>query len=176
MKKVNQLQFVPASLLDFLKEYPHDQRQIKDWKAFNNEGGPVKHELMQALDDIQHGLCAYCEIKLVLLTDKGLIYDRQIEHFHPKSDIPNTIDWMFEITNLFAACRGGSQIHLFGEDSYARDDDRCLEPNVILFPLNLLQLWQANHKFSRTVFPPSDSGIICSISKGMPVIISALRQ
>jgi len=83
---------------------------------------------MQALDDVQQGLCAYCEIELVKQTDKGPIYDRQIEHFHPKSDIPSTVDWMFEITNLFAACRGGSQSHLFGEDSSFKDNERCLEP------------------------------------------------
>jgi uncharacterized protein (TIGR02646 family) len=128
MKKVKQLQSAPASLQDFLTEYPYEKRYIKDWKAFGNEGGPAKHELMQALDNVQHGLCAYCEIELVKQTDKGLIYDRQIEHFHPKSDIPSVVDWMFEITNLFAACRGGSQIHLFGDDSSVKDDERCLAP------------------------------------------------
>jgi uncharacterized protein (TIGR02646 family) len=128
MKKVKQLQSAPASLQDFLREYPYEKRKITDWKAFGNEGGQAKSELMQALDEVQHGLCAYCEIELVKQTDKGPIYDRQIEHFHPKSDIPSSVDWMFEISNLFAACRGGSQIHLFGEASSFKDDERCLEP------------------------------------------------
>ncbi|MEN8221325.1 MAG: retron system putative HNH endonuclease [Pseudomonadota bacterium] len=128
MKKVKQLESVPANLQDFLREYPPEKRDIKDWKAFGNEGGQAKSELIQALTDIQHSLCAYCEIELVKQTDKGPIYDRQIEHFHPKSDIPSAVDWMFEISNLFAACRGGSQIHLFGEDSRFKDDERCLEP------------------------------------------------
>ncbi|HAI69556.1 MAG TPA: TIGR02646 family protein [Gammaproteobacteria bacterium] len=128
MKKVKQLQCAPVSLQDFLKEYPYEKRNIKDWKAFGNEGGQAKSELMQALDNVQQGLCAYCEIELVKQTDKGPIYDRQIEHFHPKSDMPSTVDWMFEISNLFAACRGGSQSHLFGEDSTFKDNERCLEP------------------------------------------------
>jgi len=128
MKKVKQLESVPASLQDFLREYPPEKREVKDWKAFGNEGGSAKSELIQALDSIQHGLCAYCEIELVKQTDKEPIYDRQIEHFHPKSDIYGDIDWMFEISNLFAACQGGSQIHIFGEESRFEDNERCLEP------------------------------------------------
>jgi len=70
---------------------------------------------------IQHGLCAYCEINL---TEN----DRQIEHFHPKSDIPHENDWMFEITNLFAACKGGTQTNLFGRKSRYPEPTRCLSP------------------------------------------------
>ncbi len=128
MKKVKQLQSAPASLQDFMREYPYEKRNITNWKAFGNEGGQAKSEIMQDLDKVQHGLCAYCEIELVKQTDKGPISDRQIEHFHPKSDIPSSIDWMFEISNLFAACRGGSQTHLFGDKSSFNDDERCLKP------------------------------------------------
>jgi uncharacterized protein (TIGR02646 family) len=73
------------------------------------------------LTDIQHGLCAYCEINL---TEN----DRQIEHFHPKSDISPETDWMFENTNLFAACKGGTQTNLFGSKTRHPDQRRYLPP------------------------------------------------
>ncbi|RKZ53982.1 MAG: hypothetical protein DRR16_12770 [Candidatus Parabeggiatoa sp. nov. 3] len=66
MKNVKQLDRVPASLQQFLKGYPPNKRAKKDWNAFrNNEGGKTYSNLIQALSNIQHGLCAYCEINLI---------------------------------------------------------------------------------------------------------------
>jgi hypothetical protein len=42
--------------------------------------------------------------------------------------------------------------------------------------LNLLHRWHTSHRLSRLVSLPADSGRICSISRGMPVILSELRQ
>ena len=131
MKKIKHIQAMPTSLLRFLQEFPPTNRQIKDWEAFrNDESGKTFRELIEALTKVQHGLCAYCEINLVKRVEGQLVYDREIEHFHPKSDISHQTDWMFEITNLFAACKGGSEINLFGDkarDGY-RDTARCLPP------------------------------------------------
>jgi uncharacterized protein (TIGR02646 family) len=122
MKKVKQLDTLPEYLQQFLTAYPPDKRNKQDWNTFrNHEGGKTYNNLIQALIDIQRGLCAYCEINLIE-------NDYQIEHFHPKSDICSEMDWMFEITNLFAACKGGTQTNLFGTKTRHPDPNRCLPP------------------------------------------------
>ncbi|HEW99022.1 MAG TPA: TIGR02646 family protein [Beggiatoa sp.] len=119
MKKVKQIDTVPASLQPFLKAYPPETRDKRDWNTFKNEEYEAYSELIQALTDIQHGLCAYCEINIIE-------NDYKIEHFHPKSDISSETDWMFEITNLFAACKGGTQTN--GAKTRHPDQSRCLPP------------------------------------------------
>ncbi|EDN71204.1 conserved hypothetical protein [Beggiatoa sp. PS] len=122
MKKVKQFDMLPEDLQQFLTTYPPDKRNKQDWNAFrNHESGKTYNNLIQALIDIQRGLCAYCEINLIE-------NDYQIEHFHPKSDICSEMDWMFEITNLFAACKGGTQTNLFGTKTRHPDLNRCLPP------------------------------------------------
>jgi uncharacterized protein (TIGR02646 family) len=131
MKKVKQLKVVPMSLQRFLQDYPPTSRLMSDWNAFRNDNsGETFRELINELTHIQHGLCAYCEINLIKMVEEQAIYDREIEHFHPKSDMHHQSDWMFEITNLFAACKGGSEINRFGEkvlEKY-KDTARCLPP------------------------------------------------
>ncbi len=132
MKKVKQLSAAPPSLSskpnlsDFLKDYPHTTRHTNDWDAFNNH--PAKKDLLQALHKVQHGLCAYCEISLMVSSNGTSIDDRQIEHFHPKSDIPHATDWMFELSNLFATCLGGESKNRFGVGSKFKDEGHYLEP------------------------------------------------
>jgi uncharacterized protein (TIGR02646 family) len=131
MKQVKQLSVVPTSLQRFLKEYPPTKRHIKDWEAFRNDnGGESFRELINELTHIQEGLCAYCEINLLKKVADQTIYDREIEHFHPKSDMPHQNDWMFEMSNLFAACKGGTETNLFGEKAREdyKDTARCLPP------------------------------------------------
>ena len=41
-------------------------------------------------------------------TAKSIETDRQVEHFHPKSDTASDVNWTFEPSNLFAACKGGT--------------------------------------------------------------------
>jgi hypothetical protein len=66
MKKVKQLDTLPEDLQQFLTAYPPDKRNNGDWNAFrNHEGGKTYNNLIQALIDIQRGLCAYCEINLI---------------------------------------------------------------------------------------------------------------
>lgn len=50
--------------------------------------------------DIQHGLCAYCEIEL---TES----DRAVEHVTPRSDPERGRCRTLDPTNLLACCRGG---------------------------------------------------------------------
>jgi len=121
MKKVKPIDTIPAGLQRFLTAKPLEKRDKTDWNAFKNEEPEAYRQLIQALTDIQHGLCAYCEINL---TEN----DHQVEHFHPKSDISSEMDWMFENTNLFAACKGGTQTNLFGSKTCHPDQRRYLPP------------------------------------------------
>lgn len=59
----------------------------------------------------QGGLCAYCER---LLSEN----DRQIAHFHPKSDNGGGINWALHWPNLWFACCGGDQATTQNPDAY----------------------------------------------------------
>lgn len=114
MKKVKQLNIAPAGLQHFLERHPEERdwnvfKNYQDYKNDNNQN--ADKELINALIERQHGLCAYCEIDLIET-------DSQVEHFHPKSDTSDSsINWTFKITNLFAACKGGTAKNLFGENT-----------------------------------------------------------
>lgn len=125
MKKINPLKLdsqTMQELQEFIQDNPLNNRRVKDWDNFRNTLAYKK--IINALEDNQHSLCAYCENKLRY---KGL-EERQIEHFHPKSDINRTIDWMFDPSNFLACCLGGSAKNLFGEQSRYSDLSRYLEP------------------------------------------------
>jgi uncharacterized protein (TIGR02646 family) len=111
VKKVWQLSELTPGLDAFLQSYPEGT-----WNEFRDfEGGTAVKELVQTLMDKQRGLCAYCEINL-------LDSDREIEHFHPKHDDRQGANyWTFQLSNLFAACRGGSYPH-------SGDSSRSLPP------------------------------------------------
>ena len=72
------------------------------WEQFRNNDPEGYRRVREALCADQHNLCAYCEIKL---TEQN----RQIAHFHPKSDYSTTHDWAFDWENLWLACKGGTQ-------------------------------------------------------------------
>jgi len=92
VKKVLQLLQPTPGLAAFLKDYP-----AGTWNEFRDfDGSGAYKELVYALLDKQRSLCPYCEIDL---TDN----DRQIEHFHPKSDdLKGANYWNFQVANLFA--------------------------------------------------------------------------
>jgi uncharacterized protein (TIGR02646 family) len=59
----------------------------------------------------QGSLCAYCELHL----DPD---NEQVAHFHPKSDTTSQHNWAFTWTNLWLACKGGSQTWMTEPDRY----------------------------------------------------------
>jgi uncharacterized protein (TIGR02646 family) len=103
VKRVPQLAKAPPGLLTFLENEP-----AGNWEQFRNyldhAGNSAYKELILALEQAQSGLCAYCEINLRDI-------DRQVEHFHPKSDDTAGVNWTFIPSNLFAACKGGTNLH-----------------------------------------------------------------
>ncbi len=128
MKKVKQFETMPPGMRNFLEQFPNE----RDWKVFKNyqdyrddKNRKADKELIDTLIEVQHGLCAYCEIVLTQTP-----YDSQVEHFHPKCDTSSQINWTFEITNLFAACKGGTSKIIFGKGSKFYAPKRFLEPET----------------------------------------------
>ena len=89
----------PQELSRYKKENPG-----KKWEDFRQECPQGVEDVYQTLYQSQGGLCAYCEIKLNE-------QNRQIEHFHDKSDESDTTAptrWHLDWANLFLTCKGGS--------------------------------------------------------------------
>ena len=77
------------------------EEEVKDWDRFRNHAGGVSYsELVETLVNIQHGICAYCEIEI---EDR----DRQVEHVIPQSDPLNGAVHALDHANMIACCKGG---------------------------------------------------------------------
>ena len=93
----------PRGLRTFRKENP-----IGSWEEFRhwNEGKDYD-DTRTALFRDQGGLCAFCEIQ-------PRRENRQIAHFHPKSDRSGDRNWALDWSNLWLACKGGTQSWMYG--------------------------------------------------------------
>jgi len=101
----------PAGLAD----YRRDTSVPGTWSDFRDyKGGAAYSELTEALTNVQHRLCCYCEIDL---RDR----DRQVEHFVPRSDPSRGAQLALAPSNLLACCQGGNSI-------IQSDADRRLPP------------------------------------------------
>ena len=80
------------------------------WERFRRNRS-YRRELFEALTDLQHGLCGYCEIDL--RED-----DRQIEHVIPRNEPQEGTARALDPSNLIACCLGGTK--------EATDNDRFL--------------------------------------------------
>ena len=95
MKAIRVLCHPPIGLMRYLK-----RQGVKTWKKFHRNVADRK-ELVCALEKMQRGLCAYCEIDL----QDG---DRQIEHVVPRSDPIIGSALALDVTNMIACCLGGT--------------------------------------------------------------------
>ena len=86
----------PECLTEFRRENPGG-----DWNKFRGGGRPCYDTVRATLAADQHGLCAYCETSLT--PD-----NRQIAHYHPKSDTDGPVNHGLRWTNMWLACLGGS--------------------------------------------------------------------
>ncbi len=87
-----------------LSEYRELEQDSATWEGFGSHRGSsdAKRELTDALADIQHGLCGYCEITLHPR-------DREIEHVIPRSDTARSgARKALDYTNMIASCRGNA--------------------------------------------------------------------
>ena len=114
MKPIRSL---PGSTMG-LKEYLANDGDMAEWQRFHNYNGSAAYEeLRDELVSLQHGLCGYCEISLLV----GL--DCQIEHVIPRSDPTRGASNTFNVVNLVACCEGGTKGTIFGE-SQSKDTAR----------------------------------------------------
>ena len=99
MKRIRALDNPTPGLADYLD----CERGDADWDGFGSyRAGAAKSELIEALQNIQHGLCAYCEIDL----DER---NRQIEHVVPRSHPRHGAAKAPDAGNMIACCLGGTK-------------------------------------------------------------------
>jgi len=118
VKRIQALQAPTSGLI----EYTNQSGGCSDWRRFSDyDDGSAFRELRQALADIQHGLCGYCEIDLIP-------YDQQIEHIIPRSHPTSGATLALDPGNLMACCIGGTGKNFFGPDELRNDEERFLAP------------------------------------------------
>ena len=118
MKKIRELNETVTGLAEYLDAVGSDA----NWYAFrDHDNGKSYNELIEALVDVQHGLCGYCEIALMEESD------RQIEHVIPRSDPQYGELRELDVTNMVACCKGGTAF-VFAPSEKSRDEDRYLKP------------------------------------------------
>jgi len=107
----------PQQTWDQMRDDPFDEGQ----QAYID----CKYSLIRG----QRCLCAYCEIRIAEGTDHASIdmqrHEQRVEHFHPKSDQQNGVNWALHWPNIWAVCHGGSQKP---PDGVPIDATRYLEP------------------------------------------------
>lgn len=86
-----------------LTEYRELEGDDASWKRFrSHEAGAAYRELRATLADLQHGLCGYCEARL--------LDPYQVEHVVPQSGEADGQEGELDHTNLMACCLGGTSI------------------------------------------------------------------
>ncbi|MGE0713882.1 MAG: retron system putative HNH endonuclease [Alphaproteobacteria bacterium] len=117
MKRIRGLAASPGGLAGYLADGTADH----GWEDFGSwQGGDAKRQLAAELADVQHGLCCYCECRLI--ED-----DRQVEHFVPRSDPAQGDALALAFTNHLACCKGGTNRN-FAADVRNPDRGRYLPP------------------------------------------------
>ena len=98
-----------------MRRYREDGGDPGDWDGFKSHAaGGSYRELISRLLELQHRLCAYCEIEL---TES----DRSVEHLTPRSDPGRGRCRTLDPANLMACCRGGDR-------PFGRNGRRFQEP------------------------------------------------
>lgn len=102
MKAVKKSTLGPALLVHYAAANPNNT-----WEQFRKSDARYRQTKTQLHHD-QRGLCAYCEINLILNPGNAKADDFRIEHFHPKSPHAPPPNWALDWTNLLGCCHGGS--------------------------------------------------------------------
>ncbi|HEY5867733.1 MAG TPA: retron system putative HNH endonuclease [Candidatus Tectomicrobia bacterium] len=106
MKRCAKSQPAPACLSHF-----RTMHGAATWEQFREQEPECYTQIRDITRRDQGGLCAYCELKL----DSD---NEQVAHFHPKSDMLTQHNWALTWTNLWLACKGGSQTWMTNPDRY----------------------------------------------------------
>ena len=106
MKRIRTLHNPTRGLL----EYRELEGDDASWERFrSHEAGAAYRDLRAALSDLQHGICGYCEARL--------LEPHQVEHVVPQIDEADGRERELDQTNMMACCLGGTSI-LGGPDQY----------------------------------------------------------
>jgi len=147
----------PIELLAYRNNNPQNS-----WNQFTKSNKRRKDLQKHLLKD-QGGLCAYCEIKLILLEDSPSTSDFRVEHFHPKSDESSAHNWHLDWMNILACCHGGSSRNVsdpsrFTENHAERScdvpkanqlwDDEILNPLALPANISLFECKRSNGEIS----------------------------
>lgn len=98
MKRISGLGEPTPGLVDYCECEEVDA----SWEGFrNHHGGAAYRELVETLQNVQRGLCGYCEIDITEL-------DRQVEHVVPQSAPQQGMRRSLDHTNLMVCCKGGT--------------------------------------------------------------------
>ena len=104
MKRIRKLPNPTPGLANYLAEGGCPS----NWDRFRDDDPDAYRELRDALVELQHSLCGYCEIDLIE-------NDIQVEHIVPQSDPRLGTAHALDHANLMAACRGGTE-RMFASD------------------------------------------------------------
>lgn len=97
----------PKELTDFRVSYPD-----ADWDSFKDIDKSNRYSsIARQLHSDQKGLCAFCEIA-------PSENNRQIAHFHPKSDHNGSHNWALDWHNIWLCCKGGYLSWLDNTEEY----------------------------------------------------------
>ena len=113
MKPIRTLGAAPPGLAKYLS----DTQLNHSWPNFRDQADGSYQELRDALVQLQHGLCGYCE--QVIPED-----DTQVEHVIPQSVNTNGHRHDLDPTNMIACCKGGTATNLYGPETNQPDPDR----------------------------------------------------
>ena len=97
MKRIRALRSSTPGLANYLAS-----GSPSSWDRFRNDDRAAYRELRDALVELQHNLCGYCEIDLIE-------NDVQVEHIIPQSAPGQGVGRALDYANLIAACRGGTE-------------------------------------------------------------------
>ena len=99
MKRIRTLRDTQHGLVAYLEVEADDA----SWDRFrSHEAGAAYRELRSTLIDLQHGLCGYCEARLV---EPHV----QVEHVVPQRDPDDGLRRELDETNMLACCLGGTK-------------------------------------------------------------------
>lgn len=128
MKKIRELNESTPGLAEYLN-IVGDETNWEEFRSHNS--GASRNELMDALAQNQHGLCAYCETAI-----KGR--HRQIEHVIPQSDDEMGKAKALDIANMVACCIGGTKSKASkrggpscGQAKGNQNDENFIDPRLL---------------------------------------------
>lgn len=136
MKAVKKSIAGPTHLVQYVAANP-----VQTWAQFRGDKNQRKQTQDQLFLD-QRGLCAYCEINLLVDPLNAQANDFRVEHFHPQTPHAPPPNWGLAWTNLLACCHGGSSKNVIDPARFNPADLSCDVPKknfnwvgVILDPL-----------------------------------------